>query len=144
MPRIRCKQNDRYYTLSSQGAECELPAIGNSVLVERALDAVFLPFGGFIEIQSELDLESFTTVKLLNIVAFSLSEEVDPIGNNEGECDWVELAKDVPIVGVKKGHRYLIPILDGSVVCYLSGHQRVVGKQKVADIKQAISGTWGT
>jgi hypothetical protein len=114
------------------------------VLVERALDAVFLPFGGFIEIQSEQDLEYFTTVKLLNIVAFSLSEEVDSIGKSEGECDWVELVKDVPIVGVKKGHRYLIPILDGSVVCYLSGHQRVVGKQKVADIKQAISGTWGT
>jgi len=144
MPRIRCKQDDRYYTLSSQGAERDLLTIGNSVLVERALDAVFLPFGGFIEIQSEWDLESFTTVKLLNIVAFNLTEYGDYLGDKEGDSDWVELAKGIPIVGVKKGHRYLIPILGGRVVCYLSGHQRVVGKQKVADIKQAASGTWGT
>jgi hypothetical protein len=111
MPAIRCKHNYRKYVLNQNGLVFKSSIVGNTVLLERPIDDVFMPFGGFLNMaQPEMDV-SDNLVNLINIEAFT--------ADDDGLNKWVDLPKESKVRGRLLNNQVFVLIGDkgDSIYC---------------------------
>jgi len=111
MPAIRCKHNYRKYVLNQNGLVFKSSIVGNTVLLERPIDDVFMPFGGFLKMAQPEMNGSDSTVSVINIEAFT--------ADDNGLNKWVNLPKGSKVRGQLLNNRVFILIGDkgDSIYC---------------------------
>jgi len=111
MPAIRCKHNYRKYVLNQNGSVFKSSTVGNTVLLERPIDDVFMPFGGFLNMDQPEINDSASSVNVINIEAFT--------ADDEGLNKWVDLPKGSKVRGQLLNNRVFVLIGDkgSSIYC---------------------------